>query len=123
MNIAAWIVSVLVAVMFLGAGAMKLRKSKKQILEDPKMGWAQDFSEPMIKFIGFAEVAGAIGIVLPWAVDVLPALSPIAGYGLAVLMVGAVIVHARRREFAAIPVGFLFTAAPLFVAIARTGAF
>ncbi|QEO13233.1 DoxX family protein [Agromyces intestinalis] len=120
MEIAVWIVTGLVALLLGGAGASKLARSKARILENPNMGWARDFSQPAIKLIGLAEVAGALGLVLPWALSVLPVLTPIAGYALAALLVGAAGVHIRRREFAGLPFVLLLVAAPLFVAIART---
>lgn len=122
MDIAAWIVTGLLVLVFGGAGAMKLARSRAQILENPNMAWATDFSQPAIKLIGVAEVLGAVGLVLPWAVDVLPVLTPAAGFGLAALMVGAVIVHLRRREFAVLPVGAILVAGAVFVAVARVGA-
>ncbi|MDX6743423.1 DoxX family protein [Actinocorallia sp. A-T 12471] len=120
MDIAVWIVTGIVALILGGAGASKLVQTKEKILENPKMGWANDFSQPAIRLIGLAEVAGALGLVLPWAFDVLPVLTPIAGYCLAALMVGAAVVHIRRKEYDGLPVVFLLVAAPLFVAVART---
>lgn len=120
MDIAVWIVTGLVALILGGAGASKLARSKEKILENPNMGWANDFSQPAIKLIGVAEVAGTLGLILPWALGILPALTPVAGYSLAALMTGAAIVHARRREYAGLPFVLLLVAAPLFVAIVRT---
>lgn len=120
MNIAVWIVTGIVALILGGAGVSKLVRSKEQILENPNMGWANGFSQPAIKLIGLAEVAGALGLVLPWALSILPILTPIAGYALAALMTGAAIVHARRREYAGLPFVLFLIAAPIFVAIVRT---
>jgi len=119
-EIAVWIVTVAVALILGGAGASKLVRSKEKILENPHMGWANDFSQPQIRLIGIAELAGALGLVLPWALDILPVLTPIAGYALAALMTGAAIVHARRREYAGLPFVLLLVGGALFVAIART---
>ncbi len=47
-------------------------------------------------------------------------LTPIAGYALAALMTGALVVHLRRREFAGLPFVGLLIAGALFVAITRT---
>jgi hypothetical protein len=118
MDIAVWIVTGIVVLG--GAGASKLARSKEKILESPNMGWANDFSQTAITLIGLAEVAGALGLVLPWALGILPVLTPVAGYALAVLMTGAATVHIRRREYAGLPFVLLLIAAPLFVAIART---
>ncbi len=120
MDIAAWIVTGIVVLILGGAGASKLARSKEKILQNPNMGWANDFSPPAIKLIGLAEVAGALGLVLPWALNVAPVLTPFAGYSLAVLMTGAAIVHARRREYVGLPFVLLLVAGALFVAIVRT---
>ena len=120
MDIAVWIVTGIVAFILGGAGASKLVRSKEKILENPNMGWANDFSQSAIRLIGVAEVAGALGLVLPWALDVLPVLTPIAGYALAALMVGALVVHLRRGEYSGLPFVLLLVVAPLFVAIVRT---
>lgn len=120
MDIAVWIVTGIVALILGGAGASKLTRSKTKILENPTMGWANDFSQQAIKLIGFAEVAGALGLVLPWALGIAPVLTPIAGYALAGLMTGAAIVHARRREYGGLPFVLALVAGALFVAIART---
>lgn len=120
MDIAVWIVTGIVGLILGGAGASKLARSKEKILANPNMGWANDFSQPAIKLIGLAEVAGALGLVLPWALNTLPVLTPVAGYSLAALMAGAAIVHARRREYAGLPFVLLLVGGALFVAITRT---
>jgi hypothetical protein len=51
-----------------------------------------------VKFISVAEVAGALGIILPALLHVAPALVPVAAAALAVVMAGAVVVHLRRKE-------------------------
>ncbi len=97
MLVAYWIVAGLLALTMLAAGGMKATKPKAAIVEGG-MGWAEDFSPGMIKFIGIAEVLGAIGLVLPVLTGIAPILAPIAAVALAVVMVGAVIVHVRRKE-------------------------
>ena len=62
------------------------------------MGWASDYSSIQIKLIGAAEVLGALGLVLPRALDIAPSLSIAAGVALFLLMVGAANVHRKRKE-------------------------
>lgn len=97
MLIAYWIVAGLTALAFLAAGAMKLVRPKDAIVASG-LTWAEDFSAPQVKLIGAAEVLGALGLVLPMATGIVPVLSPIAGVCLAVLMMGATVVHLRRHE-------------------------
>jgi uncharacterized membrane protein YphA (DoxX/SURF4 family) len=120
-NVVVWIVTGLLAALFLMAGAMKLAKSKAQLVENPSMGWAEDFSPAVLKFIGLAEVAGAAGLVLPGAFDVATWLVPTAAIGLAVVMAGAVITHLRRKEYPTMVVNLVLLALAVFVAIERIG--
>lgn len=114
MTIAFWIVTSLTAVAFLGAGLMKLIRSVPA-LKEAGMGWVEDYPSTVVRLIALAEVVGAVGLVLPIATGIIPALSPIAGLALTVLMAGAVAVHVRRKEspIAAI----VLTALPLATAI------
>jgi uncharacterized membrane protein YphA (DoxX/SURF4 family) len=97
MNVVLWVIAVLLAAAFLGAGAMKLLQSKEKLAASG-MAWTEDFSAGQIKTIGALELLGAAGLILPAVLDVLPILVPIAAAGLAVTMAGAVVVHARRGE-------------------------
>ncbi len=96
MNIALWIVQGLLAMAFLMAGGMKLMQPKEKVAE--KMAWAEDFSQNAIRGIGAVEVLGAIGLILPWALVILPVLTGIAAIGLLLTMIGAAATHLRRGE-------------------------
>ncbi|WP_449281804.1 DoxX family protein [Leucobacter sp.] len=100
MLIALWIVNALLALAFLGAGIMKLARSR-EALAAGGMGYVEDFAPATIKVIGALEVLGALGLILPLATGIAPVLTPIAAVGLVLTMVGAVVVHVRRRETAA----------------------
>ena len=97
MNVVLWIIAGLLALVFLGSGAMKVLRSKEQ-LKAAGMGWVEDWSPGAIRLIGGLEVLAAIGLILPAAFDIAPILVPLAATGLAVVMVGAIVVHARRKE-------------------------
>jgi uncharacterized membrane protein len=97
MLIALWIITGLLALAFLGAGVLKLVRPRSALV-DGGMPWAADYSPAVIKAIGAIEVIGAVGLVLPMLTSIAPLLSPIAALGLTIMMVGAVVVHARRRE-------------------------
>ncbi|RMF50350.1 MAG: DoxX family protein, partial [Anaerolineae bacterium] len=64
MNIALWIAQGILLLMYLMAGAMKAFQPDK-VRQNPQMTWAQDKSEGYIRFIGTAELLGALGMVLP----------------------------------------------------------
>ena len=117
MNIALWIVQGLLAVVFVGAGVMKLVKSKTELERQKGFAYVTERSATEMKLIGLAEVLGATGLMLPWLLGTLPALTPVAAIALAVLLVGAFATHRRRKE----PVGFVSVLLVLlvFVAVGR----
>jgi putative oxidoreductase len=106
LNIALWIVQALLAIGFLMTGMQKLLT--------PVAGFAQKtpgFSQGLFKFIGVAEVAGALGMILPAATRIMPRLTPWAGVGLMIVMILATGFHISRGELSntlvTIPLGLL----------------
>lgn len=121
MTIAVWVVSGLLAAIFAMAGGMKLATPREKLLENPAMGWAGDFSAGQVKTIAALEVAGAVGLILPVLTGIAPWLTIAAAIGLALTMLGAIVVHARRQEWSAIGMNVLLLAMAVFVAAARMG--
>ena len=96
MTIALWIAQGFAALVFLLTGALKIFTPKPKLAE--KMHWAAEWPPHRIKMLGLAEVAGALGLVLPAALQIAPALTPVAALCLAALMLGAVQTHRRLHE-------------------------
>jgi len=96
MNIVLWVAQGLAALVFLLTGALKVGTPKEKLAQ--KMHWAATWPPGRIKLLGLAEMAGAIGLVLPAALHIAPGLTPIAAVCLAVLMLGAVQTHRRFHE-------------------------
>ncbi len=117
MNIALWVVQVLLALVFLMAGSMKALKPKAELAE--KMEWVNDYSDNTVKLIGVLEILGAIGVVLPAATGILPWLTPLAAVGLVLTMIGAAITHARMGDFPGMGPSIVFLVLSLFVAYGR----
>lgn len=120
MNIALWIIAALLAVTFLASGAVKLAQPKEKLVASG-MGVLEHFSAGTIKAIGALEVLGAVGLILPAALSIAPVLVPLAAVGLALLMVGAFIAHARRREVQGIVMTLALFALAALVAWGRFG--
>lgn len=97
MLIALWIINGLLALAFLAAGSMKLFRPKAA-LQSMGMAWTEDFPDAAVKLVGAAEIIGAVGLILPLLTGIAPLLTPIAATALALLMLGAVVVHLRRKE-------------------------
>ncbi|WP_375424805.1 DoxX family protein [uncultured Friedmanniella sp.] len=103
MTVAYWIVAGLLALLYLGVGLMKIARSHEQLVTSG-MGWAEGMSGTGVKAIGVLEVLGAVGLILPPLVHVLPPLAIAAAVGLVLVQVGATVVHVRRGEFRNLPV-------------------
>ena len=110
MNIVLWIFAGVLAAVFLLAGTMKVAAPKEKLLST--MAWAKTWPEPRLKALGAVEVLGAIGLILPRALDIAPVLTPVAAVGCAIVMFGAMITHARMKDYAglAMPVVLLILA-------------
>ncbi|MEU8227374.1 DoxX family protein [Kribbella sp. NPDC048915] len=121
MNLALWIVAGLLAVAFAFAGANKLFIPYEKLAKARGAGWVNQFSPAFVKTLGTLEILGAIGLIVPAALDIVPVLVPVAAIGLAIIMVGAAIVTSRRRERAHAAVNVVYLALALFVVVGRFG--
>lgn len=120
MNIALWIVAGLLALLFLGAGAMKLTQPKAKLAASG-LSWTEDFSDNTVKAIGDLEALAGLGLILPAALGILPVLTPLAATGLVLVMIGAAITHVRRKEYPVIAANVVLLVAAAFVAWGRFG--
>ena len=120
MNVVLWVVAIVLALAFLGAGASKIFGQREKLMK--QMPYVEDFPQSAIKAIGAAEVLGGLGLVLPALFDIATVLVPIAAAALAVLMVGGVATHIRRGDGigAAVP-ALVLAVLSLFVAWGRFG--
>jgi uncharacterized membrane protein YphA (DoxX/SURF4 family) len=120
MNIVLWIVAGLLAAAFLGAGVMKLSQPREKLVTSGQ-AWAADASDGFVKFVGAVEVLGALGLILPAALGIVPILTPLAAAGLVVVMIGAIVVHARRNELPGAVPSIVLLVLAAFVAWGRFG--
>ena len=80
-----WIVQALLTLLFLFTGGIKLVLPLEVLTgQSPLPGW-------FVRFIGVAEVLGAIGLILPGLLRIQPGLTPLAACGLVVIMAGATV--------------------------------
>ncbi|MEY4988590.1 MAG: hypothetical protein RI933_223 [Actinomycetota bacterium] len=102
--IAALAVSVFVANGFFKAGKFKAFSSRETLL-GAGFGWVEKIPFGLVRVIAWLEIIGAAGIVIaPLAAWILPGFEwaqvwgILAAAGLALTMVGAILVHAARKE-------------------------
>lgn len=82
-----WTVQGLLAALFLFAGSMKLVMPIAEMTKQIAMPGA------FLRFIGVAEVLGAIGLILPRALRIQERLTPLAAIGLVIIMAGATVLN------------------------------
>ena len=85
MTYALWIVQGLLALIFLFAGGMKLLLPLEALTQQMPLPGL------FVRFIGVAEVLGAIGLILPGLLRIRPGLTPLAAAGLVLIMIGATV--------------------------------
>ena len=117
MNIALWIVQILLAIAFGMAGLTKIIQPKEKLAA--QMGWVEDFAPTTVKVIGALELLGAIGLILPLLIGILPWLTPLAAAGLVLTMLGAMATHVRRQEYQNLIVNLVLLLLAAFVAYGR----
>jgi uncharacterized membrane protein YphA (DoxX/SURF4 family) len=113
MIIALWIVQALLAALFLFAGGTKLVLPIEQMTAEIPMPGV------FLRFIGVAEVLGALGLILPGLLRIRPGLTPLAAAGLAVIMIGAVVVSLATGPLALALIPLAVGLLAAFVAYAR----
>ncbi|NNE71392.1 MAG: DoxX family protein [Rhodothermales bacterium] len=118
MSVLIWIAQGLLAVMFTMAGILKLTSSKEELAA--KVGdWVQSFSPQTLRLIGLLEFLGAIGVVLPMLLGILPVLTVWATVGLCLTMLGAMAVHIQRAEYDKLGMNAVLLLLAVFVAVGR----
>ncbi|WP_030908848.1 DoxX family protein [Streptosporangium amethystogenes] len=120
MNVVLWVVQSLLAAMFLFAGFTKATQPRENLIAQLG-GWVEDFSAGQVKTIGILEVLAAFGLILPALTGILPVLTPIAAACLVITMIGAIVVHVRRKENSALPMNLVLLVLAAFVAWGRFG--
>src|SRR5436190_901316 len=85
-NTLLWTVQGLLAGLFLFAGATKL------VLPLEAMTMPVPLPGAFLRFLGVAEVLGAIGLILPGLLQIQPGLTPVAAAGLVLIMAGATMI-------------------------------
>jgi uncharacterized membrane protein YphA (DoxX/SURF4 family) len=119
MNALFWIAQILLAGVFLFTGAGKLLAYEQLVkaVEKRSKNGKVGMSRLQAGFVGLLEIAGAVGVIMPF--DLWPPyiLLRLAAAALALLMVAAGIYHLRRQE-SATPSVVLFLLA-IFVIVGR----
>lgn len=117
LRIALWAVQILLALAFGAAGFMKVAQPIEALTAT--MAWVGDVHPMLVRFIGVAEIAGALGLILPALTRVRPRLTALAAVGLLIVMVLAAGFHVVRGEVGMVAPSIILGLLAAFVAWGR----
>jgi predicted neutral ceramidase superfamily lipid hydrolase len=104
----------LLFLVFALAGIFKLVRTKEQIISGGGK-WAEEFQPTTIKLIGAAECILAITLALNFFVFSNPTLTILTSSMMALIMLGASILHIRRKEYPLLAVALVMMLLAVFI--------
>lgn len=103
----------IVAMSFAAGAVMKLRLPIPQL--SAIWPWTGDLAQPIVRLLGIVDLAGALGVTVPALLGWRPAWTWSAACGCVALQVCAMLFHAWRGEFAALPVNVVLLGASIII--------
>ena len=114
MNIALWVLQVLLAVAFFAHGLLFLNPPA-DVVEQMNASLPRWFQ----LFLGVAEVLAGVGLTLPGLTRILPSLVTWAAVGVMIVSLSATVWHIVRNEMSSAAITFVLLAMAGFVAYMR----
>lgn len=118
-TIGLWVAQLALAGMFGMSGVMHAFMPPDQLVQ-MGVAWAADAPVALIRFIGIAELAGTLGIILPALTRIMPQLTPLAALGFVAIQALALPFHLYRGEASVTPLNAVLILVALFVFWGRT---
>jgi len=116
MNILLWVLQGLVGVYFIMVGV-------NHFIVPPglpqMMSWMYELSPTLHMVSGLAEILGGLGLILPGVTKIQTRLTPLAGLGLVLVMIGAIVWHLQRGETGNIMFNVILAVIAGFIAYGR----
>lgn len=117
-NIALWSTQVLLGVMLIMPAFMKMFQSIESL--SAMMPWTGQVPPAMVRGLGFIDLLGGLGLILPSLLRIQPKLTIWAAYGCILLMISAIAFHLSRGEASVIGFNIILIILLAFVAWGRT---
>ena len=114
MNMALWVVQVLLAVAFFAHGWLFLAPPA-ELVEQMNASLPRWFQ----LFLGIAEILAAVGLTRPGLTRILPELVTWAAVGIIIVMVSATVYHVARSEMSSAAITLVLLVMAAFVAYMR----
>lgn len=119
MNVAIWILQVLVALFFVYHSFMLLRPNPERLQQGMK--YVLEMPAGLRVFAGSAEGLAGVALIVTPFLGALKILAPLAAAGLVILMLGAIVFHFGRREYQNIGLNAVLGVLSAAIAWARFG--
>ncbi len=117
MAIALWIIQGLLGLLFVITGSFKFFQSKEKIIASGGT-WAEDFAPGIIKTIAGLELISGFMVIVPRLLGYGRCITSISAASIALIMIGAIFIHVRRKEYKHATINAVFLLMALFVAYA-----
>ncbi|MBK8955370.1 MAG: DoxX family protein [Saprospiraceae bacterium] len=118
MNTILWIFQAIMALTFIIPGIAKLIYPVPKLV-DKGMTGVEGLSPSLVIFIGISEILGAIGLILPEYLAILPVLTVVASICLGLIMIPAAIISFKRQEYKRIVINIIIFFICMFIAWGR----
>lgn len=118
MNLALWIATGLAALALIG-GITKTFVPKTKLAAHRGGAWTRHASVSFVEILGVLELLAAVGLILPAVLDIAPVMVPVTAVCWALLMVGAMITHARLGQLEFVMLNVVYLALAVFIAWGR----
>ncbi|MEJ0103794.1 MAG: DoxX family protein [Bacteroidota bacterium] len=110
-----WIIQVLLAVFFTMPGLTKIKTAKEVLVARGNM--PPNGSISFIRFLGVSEILGVLAMIVPIWLKELQPVTALAATGFSIVMIAALAVHYKKKEFKKVPILILALVLSVFVAI------
>ena len=117
LRITLWVLQIALALFFVMVGYSHALAPFDQVAQQAI--WMQHVPRALSLFIGHAELAGGLGLIVPAATRIAPWLTPLAALGLGTIMILAILFHIVRGEASVIGIPVVLAGLALFVAWGR----
>lgn len=116
MNVALWVLQIVFGLYFTFIGVLHFVVPQGL---PAAMGWMYELSPTLHLLSGSLEILGGLGLILPGLTKIQTRLTPLAGAGLALVMLGAAVWHLQRGETTNIVLNIINGAIVAFIAYGR----
>ena len=117
LNTTLWAAQIFLAIVFFITGAGKLFLPMENLYA--LIPWTKDVNSLPVRLIGFSEIMGSIGLILPSLLRIKPWLTPLVAIVIAVIMLLAIFFNISLGETSVIGLNIILFLIAIFVAWGR----